>query len=82
MVVIDLDDETDRWAWTCPTGHRSWEPTNHHFWCQRCARGSADDVEPEFEELRDQRNGETIPRDEVRLVRGSDSYQDLRGGKA
>jgi len=36
--VVRIEDRMDRWRFTCPRGHRSWEPTNHHFWCQQCAR--------------------------------------------
>ena len=82
MVEIDLDEETDRWQWRCPAGHRSWEPTNYHFWCAQCARGNDPKAEPEFQKLRNVRTEETVPRDEVELVRGSDSYKSLRGGKA
>lgn len=82
MVEIDLDEASDRWQWRCPVGHRSWVPTNHHYWCQQCARNLAEDVEPEFAELRNVRTDETVPRDEVELVRSSDSYESLRGGKA
>ena len=82
MVEIDLDEETDRWQWRCPAGHRSWEPTNYHFWCAQCARRTDPKAEPEFQELRNVRTEETVPRDEVELVRGSDSYKSLRGGKA
>lgn len=82
MVEIDLDEETDRWQWRCPAGHRSWEPTNYHFWCAQCARSNDTDAEPEFEELRNVRTDETFERDEVELVRGSESYESLRGGRA
>ena len=82
MVEIDLDEETDRWQWRCPVGHRSWEPTNFHFWCQQCARTLDEKVDPEFAELRNVRTDETVPRDEVELVRGSDAYESLRGGHA
>ncbi len=30
-VEIHVEDELDRWKWSCPNGHRSWEPTNHRF---------------------------------------------------
>lgn len=35
---INLDDKTEVWEWTCPRGHRNWEPTNFHFWWAACAR--------------------------------------------
>ncbi len=82
MVEIDLDEETDRWQWRCPAGHRSWEPTNYHFWCAQCARGKHPKAEPEFDELRNVKTGDLVERDEVELVRDSESYHSLRGGKA
>lgn len=75
MPTIRLDDETDRWRWRCPRGHRNWEPTNHHFWCQTCAQATEhdDDVDPTFEELRDGSSGETFERDELTLRRPVDA---------
>jgi len=76
-VEIKLEDETDRWQWTCPAGHRGWEPTNHHFWCAECARNSwDDDVEPEFDELRNVKNGDLVERDDVELLTPVGPYDD------
>lgn len=79
--TIDLSDDSDRWQWVCPRGHRSWEPTNYHFWCARCARSWShnDDVDPEFDELRNGRTNELVGRDEVRLVYGTDPYEHSEG---
>lgn len=76
---IQLADRSDRWRFVCPRGHRSWEPTNHHFWCQKCARNYGDDVDPEFDELHDRKTDEMIPRD--RLVLRNDELRP-NGGKA
>lgn len=70
---VRLEGRMDRWRYTCPWGHRSWEPTNCHFWCQQCARTLSDDVEPEFYELRDRKTGDLISREEI-FLRG---YDDL-----
>lgn len=64
---VELENKTDRWRFTCPSGHRSWEPTNYHFWCQQCARTLSDKVEPEFEQLHDKKTGQLIARDEIDL---------------
>ncbi|SDM14340.1 hypothetical protein SAMN04487949_1019 [Halogranum gelatinilyticum] len=64
--VVRIQDRRDRWRFVCPRGHRSWEPTNHHFWCQQCA--STFDVEATFDELRDQKTGRSVGRRQVRLV--------------
>jgi len=79
-VEIDLDDELDRWKWRCPRGHRSWEPTNEHFWCSKCA--SAWDVDPEFEELTNDRSGESYEREQVTLTSEMGDYRALKRGPA
>jgi len=63
--TLEIEDRSDRWRFTCPRGHRSWEPTNHHFWCASCAR--ADDVDGEFHKLRDQKTGRVYPREGICL---------------
>ena len=63
--TIRLDDETDRWRFTCPNGHTTWEPTNHHFWCASCARQR--DTEATFAALRDRRDGRRLAREDVCL---------------
>lgn len=77
-ITIELENETDRWRWVCPRGHRSWEPTNGHFWCATCAR-NWDDIDPEFDELRDKRTGETVPREEIVLLTPSGPYRAQEG---
>jgi 5-methylcytosine-specific restriction endonuclease McrA len=76
--VVRIEDRTDRWRFTCPNGHRSWEPTNHHFWCQQCARhDGADGV---FHELLDQTSGERYEREQVQLLTPHGPYdRDLDG---
>lgn len=64
---IKLADPADRWRYCCPRGHRSWEPTNHHFWCQQCAQAHGGPG-PEFDELRDRKTDELLERDAVELV--------------
>lgn len=64
--TVNIEDRTDRWRFTCPNGHRSWEPTNHHFWCQKCARQKG--VDGTFEELHDRRENRLISRENVQLL--------------
>jgi len=81
--TVRIEDENDRWRFTCPRGHRDWEPTNHHFWCVSCAR--AEGVDGSFNQLRDRRSGELFARDDVRLltpVGPYDSDLDYREGPA
>ena len=81
--TIDLDDEIDRWKWVCPRGHRSWEATNHNFWCAECARTYAgDDYDPEFDELHNLATNETVHRDDLRLLTRVGPYDTLREGSA
>jgi len=66
-VTVNIEDRVDRWRFTCPNGHRSWEPTNHHFWCAKCARDAVE-TDGVFHALRDKRDGREIAREDVRLV--------------
>jgi hypothetical protein len=81
-VLIQLNDETDRWRYTCPVGHRSWEPVNSHFWCAKCAQNYSSDVDPEFDELRDRKTDELLARNEVVLETPAGPYEDVREGSA
>lgn len=77
--TVHIEDETDRWRFVCPRGHRSWEPTNFHFWCQRCAQ--RDDVDGVFHELRDGKTGDLLERENIRLQTPLGPYEH-RGGPA
>ena len=77
--VVRIEDDADRWRFLCPRGHRTWEPTNHHFWCQLCAR--RDDADGVFYELRDQKTDALLKRDRVQLLTDSGPYdRELDGG--
>ena len=77
--TVRIESRSDRWRFVCPRGHRSWEPTNHHFWCATCAR--TDGVDGSFHELRDRKTGELREREHVRLVTPTGPYdRDLDGG--
>ena len=79
--TVEIENRHDRWRYVCPVGHRSWEPTNHHFWCKRCAQ--REDVDATFDELRDRKTDELIGRDSVRLMTPAGPYdRDLDGGAA
>ena len=76
--VVRIEDRQDRWRFVCPRGHRSWEPTNHHFWCQKCA--ASDDYDGVFQTLCDRKTGAELTRDRVRLVTTVGPYdRDLDG---
>jgi hypothetical protein len=79
MPTINIDDRMDRWRYRCPHGHASWEPTNNHFWCQACARSTIhdEDVDPSFTHLLDQRTGEELAREDVRLLTEAGAYEDI-----
>lgn len=79
--TIHLENDTDRWRYTCPRGHRNWEPTNRHFWCQSCARAH-DDPDPTFYELTDATTGEQLHRDELELVTPAGPIDAHAGGAA
>jgi len=79
-IEVNIDDELDRWRWCCPNGHRSWEPTNNHFWCHLCARRKG--VDAEFQKLHDLSNDETYEREDLRLLTEEGPYHEVfeRGG--
>lgn len=62
-VEIDLENEADRWRFTCPRGHHAWDRTNSHVFCTPCSRAARhdDDITPEYYELLDQKTGEMVP---------------------
>ena len=65
----------------CPNGHRNWEPTNHHFWCETCARHY--DTDGVFHDLLNKQTGETHERDQLELVTPVGTYRDVhREGSA
>lgn len=80
--TVGIESETDRWRFTCPRDHRAWEPTNHHFWCQQCAR--IEGIDGVFYELRDSKTGLHYEREDVQLLTAAGPYdKDLdRGGTA
>jgi hypothetical protein len=78
--TVRIECRSDRWRSVCPRGHRSWEPTNHHFWCATSAR--TDGADGSFHELHDQKTGELCERQHVRLVTPTGPYdRDLDGGE-
>lgn len=82
MPTIQLEDGQDRWRFTCPSGHTSWEATNGHFWCATCARAASagKDAEPSFEQLRDRKNDELVERDEILLETENGPYEGKESG--
>lgn len=60
-----IETQSDAWRLRCPRGHQA-TPTNNHWYCQQCARIGGD-VEPDFEEVVDEKTGETYTRDEIEL---------------
>lgn len=73
--TVRIENRSDRWRFVCPRGHRSWEPTNHHFWCQACAR--APGVDGVFHQLRDRKTGTSYERHEVQLLTPIGPYDDI-----
>jgi hypothetical protein len=71
--TVRIENRSDRWRFVCPRGHRTWEPTNYHFWCQSCARlREADGV---FHRLRDRKTGREFDRDDVQLRTEAGPYK-------
>ena len=78
--TVEIEDETDRWRYTCPRGHTRWEPTNHHFWCATCARSES--VDGSFHELRDSKTGRLFERENVQLLTRTGPYDPELDGRA
>ncbi|MFC7044127.1 hypothetical protein ACFQH6_00735 [Halobacteriaceae archaeon GCM10025711] len=66
-VQIDTRDPADRWRYTCPKGHRNWEPSSDGFHCRTCDERPWFD-QAVFDDLRDERTGNLVPRRRIRLV--------------
>lgn len=67
-LVLDTDDEIQRWRYRCPRGHTQFEPSNHHWYCAECATSPDPEIDPEFTKLVDKKTGESYERDEVRVL--------------
>jgi hypothetical protein len=78
MTTVRIEDEYDRWRFVCPNGHRSWEPTNNHFWCHACARTA--EVDGVFHELHDKQTGDLVARDRIELVTPGGPYEEKARG--
>jgi len=76
---IQLEDETDRWKWVCPRGHRTWEPTNDHFWCHSCAQTY--DIDGVFHQLRNAKTGAVLEREQIVLQTPAGPYRELYKGE-
>ncbi|MFB6299102.1 MAG: hypothetical protein ABEH65_02460, partial [Halobacteriales archaeon] len=58
-----------KWRFVCPKGHSNWFPIDGVFRCQTCAEQARLDpeIEPEFEQLKDQETGERVDREQIVL---------------
>ncbi|WP_128478070.1 hypothetical protein [Halorussus pelagicus] len=63
--IVRLNNDTSRWRWACPRGHRNWEATNDHVWCQTCARQRGDG---HYHRLLDKRSGDLVARAQLVVV--------------
>jgi hypothetical protein len=61
IIIVNRDDDADRWRYRCPNGHATFEPTNSHIWCKQCAEMDDAGEGPEYWEVRDMRTNERIP---------------------
>lgn len=69
-VVIDRRDALNRYRFTCPRGHTTWDRTNNHIWCPSCRQEAEHgaDVDPEWFVVLDNQTDEEIPWERVRLA--------------
>lgn len=82
-VRVDRSDELDRYRFTCPNGHTTWERTNSHAWCKVCAKASdqGDDVDPEFYEIYDKRADQLIPYEQIEFAGPDEGSHKRFGGR-
>jgi len=69
-VVIDRRDALDRYRFTCPRGHTTWDRTNNHIWCGSCRQEGEHgaDVDPEWYVVYDNKEDREIPWAQVTLA--------------
>lgn len=60
----------EKYRWTCPEGHISWDRTNNHIWCPTCRQQHEHgvDVDPEHYHVVDQKTGECVAWERVEVV--------------
>lgn len=66
MSKLEINSQEDSWRLRCPNGHKL-APVNNHWYCRQCARYWDDDVDPEYEIAVDEKTGDELTRDEVKL---------------
>lgn len=64
--TIDTDAALERWRYTCPHGHTSWEATLNGFWCHKCAR-NINGSDGTFERVIDTKTEEKLARSDIEL---------------
>lgn len=69
MAKFEIRTEDDARRLTCPNPgrHSSVTPTNDHWLCIGCSRHWSDEIDPEFERVRDAKTGLEYRRDEVQF---------------
>ncbi|MFB6186932.1 MAG: hypothetical protein ABEI86_08715 [Halobacteriaceae archaeon] len=68
--LINRSSPPQKWRYTCPNGHVDRDQTNPHIWCKGCRRAYENgmEVDPEHWHLIDQKTGEEIAWENVRVV--------------
>lgn len=64
-VVIDSEDDLDRWQYECPNGHHDWWDAGSQIWCSKCKKHGLDDT---HDHLVDKRTDEEIPVGELTII--------------
>lgn len=66
MPELKIATARDAQRLRCPRGHVV-APANRHWWCRSCAN-HWEDVESEFDRVRDAQTGRMLARDDVEFV--------------
>lgn len=64
-IEIDRSDPHDRYRFTCPESHTSWQETDSHLWCRCCSE--SEDHDAVHWTLLDQKTDELIPFSDVEV---------------
>lgn len=72
-----IETVTQKWRFVCPRSaehpsrqHTNWFPLNGIIRCRSCEdeRAAGEDVDPDYDELWDQREERFVPREEIELA--------------
>jgi hypothetical protein len=64
---INRSEELDRWRFTCPNGHHSYDPSAELIYCHACERIGRSST---HDTLTDRKTGETLTVRDIDILHG------------